>query len=234
MDVVRTRRTLYIAVAAGLLGATALAASSCSSKSGGTFSSGDDGSVAGDDGGGGTSSSGGGTGSSSGLNLGGSGGGTGNGICKDGTYSGTYECSFILDQSADGGGDAGFDDAGFLITGNISFQLTQDPSSGESFVDKASGNFGGSCCGGLFTLDAGVSGQLNCNSGVFDGLLSNGGYYFLALPGATGPANGSFSGPLDSKYGPDDAGTYSFLNGTWNLTVPGQGYCPGIWSAQLQ
>jgi len=235
MDVVRTRRTLCIAVAAGLLGATALAASSCSSKSGGTFSSGDDGPLAGDDGGGGTSSGGGsssgGFGSSSGLNLGE--GGMGTGMCKDGTYAGMYECSFNYSPGADGSvDDAGFNDAGFIITGNISFQLSQDQSSGENFLDMASGSFGGGCCAiipgmPLFNLDAGLTGQLNCHSGMFTGMLNNGSYSGFGM-------NGTFSGPLTSLYGLDDAGTYSFIEGKWNLAVPGQGTCDGIWSAKLQ
>ncbi|MGH7439366.1 MAG: hypothetical protein ACRENE_27070 [Polyangiaceae bacterium] len=235
MNVVRTRRTLCIAVAAGLLGLTVVAASSCSSKSGGTFSSGDDGpggggqdgSSSGASGGGGGSS--GGFGTSSGLNLssgGGGSGGMGTGTCKDGTYAGLYQCSFNYNPGADGGAgcDGGFDDAGFVISGNISFQLAQDLSSGESFTDKASGGFGGTCCAGLFSLEAGVSGQLKCGSGVFTGTLSNGSYtgFFMT---------GSFSGPLDSQY---NGTTYSFVDGTWNLTVPGQGTCCGIWSANLQ
>lgn len=232
MVVVLSRRAKYIAAAAGLLAVTALGASSCSSKSGSpVFAGGDDGGGAGDDSGFGGGSSGGGssgTGSSSGFNLGdgGGGGGMGTGTCKDGTYSGTYQCSFNYDPNADGGtmSDAGFNDAGFVITGNISFQLMQDMSSGESFIDKAQGSFGGTCCAGLFSLDAGVSGQLNCNSGVFTGMLSNGSYsgFFMM---------GSFSGPLNSQY---NGNTFSFVDGTWNLTVPGQGTCVGIWSANLQ
>ncbi len=231
MDVVLSRRAKYIAAAAGLLALTALGASSCSSKSGSpVFAGGEEGGGAGsDDSGSGASSSGGG-GSSSGFNLGdGGGGGMGTGTCKDGTYAGAYACSFVVGPDCSDAGDAGFNDAGFVITGNISFQLTQDQSSGESFLDKASGDFGGGCCAIIpgmptFSLDAGVSGQLNCNSGMFTGMLSNGSYTGFGM-------TGTFGGPLDSQYNGSNS---AFVDGKWQLTVPGQGCCTGIWSANLQ
>jgi hypothetical protein len=232
MDVVRSRRAQYIAAAAGLLALTALAASSCSSKgSGGSFSQGDDaGSGGGDDSGFGASSGGGGSSSGGGTSSGFSLGEGGSGVtCKDGTYAGTYQCSFNYNPNADGGttDDGGFNDAGFVISGDISFQLKQDQTSGENFLSMASGNFGGGCCAiipgmPLFTLDAGVSGQLNCNSRMFTGTLSNGSYTGFGM-------TGTFAGPLTSEYDGK-----SFIMGKWNLTVPGQGTCDGIWSATLQ
>jgi hypothetical protein len=236
MDVVLSRRAKYIAAAAGLLALTALGASSCSSKSGSPVFGGTDdgGGSGGDDSGFGASSSGAGsssgTGSSSGFNLGDAGaGGMGNGTCKDGTYAGMYACSFVVGPDCSDAGDAGFNDGGFVITGNISFQLAQDQSSGESFLDKASGSFGGGCCAIIpgmptFSLDAGVSGQLNCNSGEFMGMLSNGSYTGFGM-------TGTFGGPLNSQY---NGANSAFVDGKWQLTVPGQGCCTGIWSANLQ
>lgn len=226
--------------AAGLLAVTALAASSCGSKSSGTgFTSDDGGGSTGDDGQASTSSSSGGYGgssgnsasggSSSGLHLADAGGGnssctSGTGTCMSGTYTGTYSCSFSYDPNADGGAaDASYDDAGFDITGNISFQLNQAMGSGESFMDTASGTFGGTCCAGLFTISANFGGTLDCNSGQFTGNLTNGSYtgFFMM---------GTFGGPLGSCY---DGKTSSFVGGTWSLTVPNEGTCVGIWSASL-
>ncbi len=222
--------------AAGLLAACTLAGTSCSSKSSGFGT--DDGGPTGDDAQGSTSSSGGGGGSSgvgsggssSGLNLGdGSGNGgagsctTGTGSCMSGTYAGTYSCSFSYDPNADGGpSDASYDDAGFDITGNISFQLNQDLASGESFIDMASGTFGGTCCANLFTLNATLGGQLNCNSGTFTGDLTNGTYtgFFMM---------GTFGGPITACYD----GRSSTFTGQWSLTVPSEGTCVGIWTASL-
>jgi hypothetical protein len=63
--------------------------------------------------------------------------------------------------------------------------------------------------------------MLNCNTGSFDGMLSNGMYtgFFMT---------GQFSGPLGADY---NGTTFSFVNGTWNLAVPGAGNCIGTWGA---
>lgn len=223
--------------AAGFLAATAFAGASCSSKGGSTGFGSDDGGGPGDDAQGGTSSSssgssGGGsgsssgsTGSSSGLVLPDAGGPpactTGTGSCMSGNYAGTYSCSFAYDPNADGGAtDASYNDAGFDITGNISFQLNQDLASGESFIDMASGMFGGTCCAGLFTLNADLGGQLNCNNGTFTGTLTNGTYSGFFM-------KGSFGGPITACYD----GQSSSFSGKWSLTVPNEGTCVGIWTA---
>jgi hypothetical protein len=201
-----------------------LAASpACSSKSPTQFASaGDDGGTAdGGDDGSGNSSGGGGT-SSGGLSLegGGSSGGMGTGTCKDGTYTGTFQCTFVF---GDGGApDAGADAGGLVVTGTISFHLMQQTGTGETFMDTASGMFSGDCCMKLFTISANVGGTLNCNSGTFKGDLTGGmysGFIFIA---------GTFMGPLTADY---NGTTASFVNGAWNLTVPGQGTCPGTWTA---
>jgi len=150
-------------------------------------------------------------------------GGMGTGVCKDGVYSGTFQCTFVFNPDAGdaGGGSVSADAGGLMITGNISFKLTQAMGNGESFIDTASGSFMGTAAT-FFAISADVGGMLNCNTGVFTGTLSNGMYSgFLFL-------NGTFSGPLNSQY---NGTTFSFVDGTWLLTVPGEGACPGTWSA---
>jgi hypothetical protein len=186
-----------------------------SSSSGGASDSGDDAAVTTLFDGGGNPFNLGDTGSSS--------GGMGTGTCKNGTYSGTFQCTFVFNPDAGdaGGGTVSADAGGLMITGNISFNLTQNTGSGESFTSTASGSFSGTAAA-FFNIMADVGGTLNCNSGVFQGSLTNGMYSgFLFI-------NGTFSGPLDSQY---NGTTFSFVDGTWLLTVPGEGSCPGTWTA---
>lgn len=223
-------RNAVLACAALLFSAT-LSATACSSKSSTSFGStnGDDGGngVGTDDGG---SSSGGSSngGSSGGINLGdarGSSSGLGTGTCKDGTYTGMYTCTFNFNDGGPAGaaGDAG----GLVITGNLSFQLLHDMSSGESFIDTASGMFGGTCCLGAFSIASTLGGTLNCNSGTFSGTLTNGTYMGTGI-WALFFMNGTFNGPLTADY---NGSTFAFENGTWDLKVPGIGDCPGTWTA---
>lgn len=134
-----------------------------------------------------------------------------------GTYSGTFQCTFVF--GADGGAVSA-DAGGLMVTGTLSFKLTQ-MTGGEAYIAAASGSF--SSTGAVFfTANADIGGTLNCNTGVFQGNLSNGmysGFVFIT---------GTFSGPLDATY---NSTTLSFVNGTWLLTVPGQGSCPGTWTA---
>jgi len=199
----------------------------CGSKAGsGGF--GDSSSGGGTDSGEDAASSGSGSSSSGGiLSLGDTGtsssGGMGTGVCKNGTYSGTFQCTFVFDPDAGdgGGGTVSADAGGLMITGNISFNLTQMTGSGESFMSTASGSFSGTAAA-FFSIMADVGGSLDCNSGVFNGTLTNGKYSgFIFI-------NGTFSGPLDSQY---NGTTFSFVNGSWLLTVPGEGSCPGTWTA---
>jgi hypothetical protein len=141
------------------------------------------------------------------------------GTCKSGTYAGTFQCTFAF--ASDAGvatSDAG--DAGSLmITGNVSFRLTQAADGGPSFT--SSGTFSGGA-GTFFEISAVVDGTLDCDTGVFQGSLTNGMYSgFLFL-------NGTFSSPLYSQY---NATTSSFVDGTWLLSVPREGTCPGTWTA---
>jgi hypothetical protein len=215
--------------AATLVFIAVVASSGCASKSTGTFAGSDDGGGAdgGDDssldsGSSGGSSSGS-TGSSSGFQLAeasASSCNTGNGTCKDGMYSGMFQCSFLFGDAGDD--DASFDGGGFVITGAINFTVSQNTASGESFIDTASGTLGGTCCLDLFTISANVGGTLNCSTGEFTGNLSGGMY--------SGFVSGSFNGPLDGCY---DGKTSSFIDGTWNLAVPKYGNCVGIWSANF-
>jgi hypothetical protein len=212
-------------LAATVLGLAAFAVWSCASKTPGAFTGDDGGLDSGGDDASPSSSGGSSGGSSSGLTLAESGtssGGLGTGTCKDGMYAGTYECSF--DFSSDGGpgsSEGGFNDGGFVVTGNLSFTLSQNTGSGESFIDTASGTFGGTCCLNLFTISSTLGGTLNCNTGTFSGSLTDGGYTGLGMMGM-------FNGPLSSGY---DGTTFTFVNGTWNLYVPGAGNCIGDWTA---
>jgi hypothetical protein len=212
----------------GALTASTLDAAGCSGRSPGAFAQSlqDGGEESGDDTGGTGDKAGFSSGSSSGFNLGDTGtssGGMGTGMCKNGAYAGTFQCTFVFDADA---GDASAstvsaDAGGLMVTGNISFQLTQMVGNGESFIDTASGSFSGTALT-FFAIMADVGGTLNCNTGVFTGNLSNGTYSgFLFL-------NGTFSGPLDSQY---NGTTFSFVDGSWVLTVPGEGSCPGTWTA---
>ena len=147
----------------------------------------------------------------------------GNGICQTGTYSGSFSCEFYYDSDAGGDASGGTPDAGGLIqiTGNLSFVLTQSLS-GELGTDTASGTF--ILDAGITTGMATLSGTLDCGTGLFTGALSGGMYSLLGL--FTGP----FAGPLTSDY--NGAGA-SFVDGSWSLTVPGEGYCPGQWTADF-
>ena len=69
-----------------------------------------------------------------------------------------------------------------------------------------------------------LGGTLDCNTGQFTGQLSGGMYSLLGL--FTGP----FNGPLTSEY---NGTAFSFVNGVWSLSVPGEGYCPGSWTASF-
>ncbi len=231
------KRFIEAVAFAGLLGAVG-APLACSSKASG---------LDGDDGGGGTqdastsSSSGssggnGSSGGSSGSSSSSSGAfatqddgavGMGTGVCKTGTYSGPFSCGFYFDMDAgttppvDGGSaDGGL----FAITGSLSFSLKQSMS-GELGQDVASGTF--AISSGLFISGmATLGGTLDCSTGVFTGALSNGTYnVFFGL------FTGSFDGPLTSEY---NGTTFSFVNGIWSLTVPGEGYCQGQWNADFR
>jgi len=163
------------------------------------------------------------------LNLGDTGtsiSGMGTGVCKDGTYSGTFMCTFIFDPDAgaDDAGEVSADAGGLPITGTISFQLTQNTGSGESFIDTASGTVNGTAAT-FFTIMGNLGGTLNCNSGVFVGNLSNGAFMD---DGPVKLISGTFGGPLSSQY---NGTTFSFVDGQWLLTVPGEGRCKGTWSA---
>jgi hypothetical protein len=163
-------------------------------------------------------------GSSSGSFAQGDAAGLGTGTCMTGTYSGPFSCGFYLDP--DSGTtppvDGGAADGGLLqVTGNLSFVLTQSMS-GELGRDTASGTFvinAGLFISGMATL----GGTLDCSTGNFTGALTNGTYnVFFGL------LTGTFDGPLTSEY---NGNTLSFVNGAWSLTVPGEGYCQGQWSA---
>jgi hypothetical protein len=219
---------------AALLGAVGLPMA-CSSKSSG-FDSNDDGGDASSSGASSGSSSGNASGGSSGSSSGSSSGafasqndgavGMGTGICQTGTYSGPFSCGFYFDMDAGTTppADGGSADGGlFVITGNLSFSLKQSMS-GELGQDVASGTF--AISSGLFISGmATLGGTLDCATGAFTGALSNGTYNVFF-----GIFTGSFDGPLTSEY---NGTTFSFVNGTWSLTVPGEGYCQGQWNADF-
>jgi hypothetical protein len=134
-----------------------------------------------------------------------------------------FSCNFVFnpDAGSDSGAAVAADAGGLMITGTITFHLSQMTGNGESFMSTASGTFNGTAAT-FFSIMANVGGTLDCGTGKFTGSLTNGTYTgFLLL-------NGTFMGPLTSDY---NGTTFSFVNGTWLLTVPGQGSCPGTWSA---
>jgi hypothetical protein len=218
------RATLFRTGPVAMLASAAVFVAACSSGSGqgpgfGSTPEPDASMPSGEDGSSGSLSDGGGQ-----ISLGDTGtssGGMGTGNCKDGTYSGTFQCTFVFNPDAGAGSTASADAGGLMITGTISFNLTQMTGNGESFIDTASGSFSGTAAT-FFAISADVGGTLNCNSGVFKGNLTNGMYSgFLFI-------NGTFSGPLDSQY---NGTTFTFVDGSWLLTVPGEGSCPGTWTA---
>jgi hypothetical protein len=171
---------------------------------------------------GGSSSSGGSSGASSsggssGVFSGGDTGmGMGTGNCQTGMYTGTFSCGFIYDP------DASMPDAAgsFTITGSLSFVLKQS-TSGELGEDTASGTF--DLNAGLTSGSATLGGTLECGSGQFTGALTMGTYSVFF-----GIFTGDFAGPLTSDY---NGTTFSFVNGTWELAIAGEGTCPGTWTA---
>jgi hypothetical protein len=150
--------------------------------------------------------------------------GMGNGVCKTGTYSGPFSCGFYFDQDAGTTApvDGGAVDGGLLqITGTLSFLLTQSMS-GELGQDVASGTFAISAGLSFISGMATLGGTLDCSTGVFTGALTGGTYNAFLI------FTGTFDGPLTSEY---NGQTFSFVNGGWSLTIPGEGYCQGQWSA---
>jgi hypothetical protein len=152
------------------------------------------------------------------------GGGMGTGVCQTGMYSGSFSCGFYQDPDAGTTApmDGGSAEGGILqIMGTLSFLLTQS-TSGELGQDMASGTFvigAGFFVSGMATL----AGTLDCASGLFTGMLANGTYsVFFGL------LTGTFDGPLTSDY---NGKTFSFVDGVWSLTIPGEGYCQGQWNA---
>jgi hypothetical protein len=144
--------------------------------------------------------------------------GLGTGTCKEGTYTGTFSCFY----DADGGTMA--PDGGLSITGTLTLTLTRS-SSGE-FVDTASGNFTANTVG--INATANIGGTLDCNTGWFTGMLTNGTFMGWLI------INGTFNGPLGACY---NGATSSFVNGTWVMYIVDQagkpiGTCPGTWSAR--
>jgi hypothetical protein len=172
----------------------------------------------------GGSSGGGSSGASSGAFTQADSGGMGTGVCRTGTYSGPFSCGFYLDPDSGTTApvDGGAADGGLLqITGTLSFLLTQSIS-GELGEDVASGTF--AISSGLFVSGtAMLGGTLDCSTGTFSGGLTGGMYsVFFGL------LTGTFDGPLMAEY---NGTTFSFVNGVWSLTIPGEGYCQGQWSA---
>jgi hypothetical protein len=144
------------------------------------------------------------------------------GTCQSGEYGGSFSCNFIWDPSAAGVSDAGPEASMATINGMLGFLLTQDvTATGElSQTDTASGHL--DLQTGPFTGSANLNGTLDCSTGRFVGALADGGYALGPIPG------GSFNGSLASRY---DSLSLSFVDGTWSMTIPGLGYCPGTWSA---
>jgi hypothetical protein len=142
-------------------------------------------------------------------------------LCRPGAYVGTFSCGFLYEPDAAALGPdaqpppvgaATPDASAFTISGTVMLSI----SAGSPTV---TGTFASSS--GISTITSTLSGTLDCSGGAFTGHVS-GTYTLLgSFSGASiaGPANASY---VDG----------SFADGTLLLAIPGQGVCPGSWSAQ--
>ena len=141
-------------------------------------------------------------------------------LCRPGAYVGTFSCGFVYEPDATAPGPdaqppvavAVPDGAALTISGTVMLSV----SAGSPTV---TGMFASSS--GISTISSTLSGTLDCASGAFTGHVS-GTYSLLgSISGA------SISGPANASYAEG-----SFASGALSLTIPGEGVCPGSWSAQ--
>jgi hypothetical protein len=148
--------------------------------------------------------------------------------CKSGKYLGTFQCEYA------GPGPDGGAPTGFVVTGPVEFTLSQ--SQNGEFLEVKGGTLNGAALLAIF-FTASLSGELDCQTGVFDGSVTDGTYGLPPPPPPLlpGPPFGFFEGPTSATY--SSAGP-ALTNGRWAFTVKNaqglaQGSCVGTWSATL-
>jgi hypothetical protein len=137
----------------------------------------------------------------------------GGGSCEDGTYTGTFDCTFS-------------DPSGFVpdveLTGPVS--LTFMKSKDGEFLEITEGDFE-AIANDVIGARAKISGKLDCGTWMLaamavDGAWSIGDPNDPLIPG--GALTGDITGTLDPMTGT--------LSGQWNFGDPAIGACPGTWS----
>jgi hypothetical protein len=144
-------------------------------------------------------------------------------LCKPGHYVGTYQCDVRPPPAF----AALFPDGstGYIVSGPVDLVLSQGQS-GE-FLTVSGGTLQ-STAQSFFLLQATVVGQLDCQTGLFSGQLTNG---EVSIPPF--PPGGTFTGPLNASFAPSN----SELSGMWNLiggATFGGTSCSGPWNATYQ
>ena len=149
--------------------------------------------------------------------------------CTPGTYAGTYTANISA-------GDSGFLSGLLTLKGMLSITLVADhptPHSGEfnnGVLTVAPGAMmsGTDQFGDKFV--AGVSGQLNCQTRMFVGTMSNGTFDILGSDAAAVVLTGSLSATYDPNASPVAMVNGSIFGASSQLGLQGN----GTWSATLQ
>lgn len=138
----------------------------------------------------------------------------GGGQCEDGTYTGTFDCTFS-------------DPSGFIpdveLTGPVSLTFTK--SKDGEFLEITEGDFE-AVANDVIGARAKISGKLDCSSLMLTAMAVDGAWSIgdpsdpAAIPG--GALSGDITGTLDPMSGT--------LSGQWNFGDPAIGACPGTWS----
>lgn len=135
-------------------------------------------------------------------------------LCKPGHYTGMYDCDvnwapFVMNLH---------------LNGPVDLQLNQ--SQNGEFLTVSGGSL--KSAAGVYSLDAKIEGQLDCQTGAFTANLVNGG---ISIPPF--PPGGTFSGAMMGSYDP----SAMQMNGKWNLlgidTFMGA-TCDGPWQITYQ
>ncbi len=139
-------------------------------------------------------------------------------VCKEGAYEGMFACNYEM-----------FPEGGVPLGGLVSvpaagkIKLSLRRSVLGEFYEVTQGEFSGDASG-VVVFQAQLSGELNCQSGAFTGMLSEGKAISL------GVLEYDFGGPLAAHY---DHANAELVEGSWSLTVAQTaGACIGTWSAK--
>ena len=137
----------------------------------------------------------------------------GGGQCEDGTYTGTFDCTFS-------------DPSGFIpdveLTGPVTLTFTK--SKDGEFLEITEGDFE-AVANDVIGREPQITGKLDCSTLMLtamavDGAWSIGDPNDPVIPG--GALSGDITGTLDPMSG--------MLSGQWNFGDPDIGACPGTWS----